>query len=230
MRPAYSQARQAAEANRLKDGDNDMRSYRGETQWTDDDGTVVTMYTYRFGMPQIGVVKPNGAKYHYVSVIPTEAGPDAALAAAIEQAKKYAMTDKQANYKQRRKVAKQQRFEARREAKVNAAKFLLVKWAFDYGDEFDVCGSQVYSQQGWQSEHSALQNARWPMEKYFGTNESLTWSSLDDFMGNVTISPISEHEYKVLLKFSLHPYNAISQQGWPDVSDYEPEGEDAEKE
>lgn len=74
---------------------------------------------------------------------------------------------------------------------------LLVISDFNYADEFDVRGWAIKDQAKWQA-HLAEVKAYFDhgdeLENYFGTNESIIWSSYDDYANGFTMRPITDDE------------------------------------
>lgn len=78
---------------------------------------------------------------------------------------------------------------------------LLLKYRNNYADEFDVKGFLVLSQSAWE-EHKELaskvfkQNGE--VEVGFGTNESISYHSLEDYLGSFKVSELTQDQYQVL--------------------------------
>ena len=95
----------------------------------------------------------------------------------------------------------------------------LVKWEFDYADEFEVYGHMVYdTKEYWEK---TLSNAKKLIEKhgiqeiYFGTNEYLEFYHPKD-LDNYKIFEITDEEANTIIKYfdicggNIDPYGRLS--------------------
>lgn len=91
---------------------------------------------------------------------------------------------------------------------------LLIQFDSNYADEFDVEGFLVMTKEEWETHKAAIQkrfDALPPkdpskyygeeLEAYFGTNESLSWGSMDAYLHDFKVTEISDEEHAVLKKF-----------------------------
>jgi hypothetical protein len=91
--------------------------------------------------------------------------------------------------------------------------YVLVKFKKDYADEFDVTGVMVVSKETWEKELEKFKTAKYPFEKYFGTNEYLEFDSFKDAMRSFKVYDLTQEEYEILKKF-FHEYSDIIQFGF----------------
>lgn len=80
---------------------------------------------------------------------------------------------------------------------------LLIKFNSDWADEFDVSGFMVISFKDWQNHITNVAKqflSTSEIEVYFGTNESMTYESLLNYINKFTITPINSEEFLVLKK------------------------------
>lgn len=78
---------------------------------------------------------------------------------------------------------------------------VLVKYSFDYADEFSVSGFGVYTIEEWSVIKSSIKNSieiNPDKEYYFGTNEYLTFSDYESWESGLDVIYISQSEAKVL--------------------------------
>lgn len=83
---------------------------------------------------------------------------------------------------------------------------ILVKYNFDYADEFDVYGIVLFDTQ--EEFDRSLNETREEIEsvtskggqwkRYFGTNEAILINSFDEYMEGLTIQEITEEEAEVV--------------------------------
>ena len=90
-------------------------------------------------------------------------------------------------------------------------KYYLLKYDDNYADEFDISGFRVYDEPGYDSFKERVKSAKYPQERYFGTNEFVEFDSAKDYLKRIDISEISEIEAKVLMK--LFSYGDYAQYG-----------------
>ena len=85
---------------------------------------------------------------------------------------------------------------------MNDTKYWALKQVCDYADEFMVEG--FWTAQGETKEEilEKLVNpkTKFPVERYFGTNEYIEFASKKDFYSTIKIEEISKFEYDVLTK------------------------------
>lgn len=132
--------------------------------------------------------------------------------------------------------------------------YILVKFDDNYGDEFDVHGFRVFTQESYvewldrvnkefalakkrddkkaaefvpkYKGHTYDKYSNSGVEMYFGSNEFLQWLNQEDFHTSVTTSLISEVEKDFLVKQFTE---SVESYGWgvfPDFDSYEEELED----
>jgi len=80
---------------------------------------------------------------------------------------------------------------------------LLIKSSYDYGDEFDCkCFMPFNTREDYETWLGDIQRQLdedgSPIEHYFGTNEYLTISNVEDVVDSLTIIEISDEEQAVL--------------------------------
>ena len=83
---------------------------------------------------------------------------------------------------------------------------LLIKLHRNWADEFDVEGMVVMNADQWEA-HKAMAKARFEEKDYielgFGTNESLEFSSYEDYLDAFAVLELTLEEYEVFRKFFL---------------------------
>ena len=83
---------------------------------------------------------------------------------------------------------------------------LLIKLHRNWADEFDVEGFVVMDTPQWEA-HKVMAKAQFEekgyIERYFGTNEALEFSSFKDYMDAFAVLELSMEEYEVFKKFFL---------------------------
>ena len=84
---------------------------------------------------------------------------------------------------------------------------VLVKMQKDYADEFDVYGFTVLSDKKWKQMQEVFKCIEFPSEYYFGTNEMLTFESVDEIMQCLKIVDLSLEAEKVLRKLFSPTYS-----------------------
>jgi hypothetical protein len=77
----------------------------------------------------------------------------------------------------------------------------LVDSAVNWADEFDVYGFHIFSDEDWKEYLSFLDDITYPRERYFGTNESVEFSSKEEYLQQLRITDISKDEEVVLRRF-----------------------------
>lgn len=87
-------------------------------------------------------------------------------------------------------------------------KQLLLKYSNNYADEFDVEGFLVLSASAWEK-HKELAakvfQKQSDVEVGFGTNESINYYSLEDYLGSFKVTEITQEQYQVLWDlFGVH--------------------------
>lgn len=94
-------------------------------------------------------------------------------------------------------------------------KYLLIKCGSNYSDEFDVDCFQVMTESEWES-HKKEAAKRFSSNEdevgcLFGTNESVFWSSLEDYLDQCSVTELSEQDYQTMKKcFGNEDTNDIS--------------------
>ena len=94
------------------------------------------------------------------------------------------------------------------------SKYVKLETSYDYADEFDVPGYTVVTSTRWEQmkirliEYFAKRPTpknRWEhvVEIYFGTNEALSFSSAEEVINGVSITPVNEEQYKVLSQLGM---------------------------
>jgi hypothetical protein len=80
--------------------------------------------------------------------------------------------------------------------------FVLVKFQANYADEFDVYGFAVFQASTWEEIKELARDLDWsnPIERYFGTNEAITFKSYADYIHHFKVTTISEAEFLMLKK------------------------------
>ena len=85
------------------------------------------------------------------------------------------------------------------------SEYRLLQFTDDYADEFDIAGFWVCREkQSNEYFEKAKVAFEFPRELYFGTNESIEYSSAEEFESNFTISEITKSQYD-FLKETLAP-------------------------
>jgi hypothetical protein len=72
---------------------------------------------------------------------------------------------------------------------------VLVQYEDNYADEFDIEGFMVMTAADWTQHTREAENADWPQEKYFGTNEYTSYYSAKDYLDCFTVTPLNDVEY-----------------------------------
>ncbi len=83
---------------------------------------------------------------------------------------------------------------------MNNNQHILVTFNTNWADEMDITGFRVFTQAEWDAEWSALSPSAFPMEVYFGTNESNEYDTKEDLLAEYTLTPISFEEAVMLDK------------------------------
>lgn len=76
----------------------------------------------------------------------------------------------------------------------------LVIFNEDWADEFDMHGFEVMDDEELEAFNNGIDNAKYPVEAGFGTNESFIWETPDEVRQAFTITEISAIEVGVLTK------------------------------
>ena len=74
----------------------------------------------------------------------------------------------------------------------------LLKWQMDWADEFDMTGMEVLTPSEWQNFQASVQNANYPVEAGFGTNEYYEFRSADEVMSGFKVIEITDDEAETL--------------------------------
>lgn len=85
--------------------------------------------------------------------------------------------------------------------------YILAKFDDNYADEFDVHGFMVMDQEYYNQFVKDLPKIKFPNEIWFGTNEGITFQSLDEYKKAFTFQEIDENEYLVLKKLFGNTYS-----------------------
>jgi|SRR6185369_5874980 len=88
-------------------------------------------------------------------------------------------------------------------------KKLLIKFDNNYADEFDVEGFLVLSQQDWEKHQElakkVFKQKGGEVEVGFGTNEAVSYYSLEDYLSSFDVTEITQEQYQVLWDlFGVH--------------------------
>ena len=82
---------------------------------------------------------------------------------------------------------------------------VLVQYADNWADEMDLVSLAVMTEAGWESYREALAAAEYPVEIYFGTNESTEYGSAVALLGKFKVTPVQSEDdayFGALLKAS----------------------------
>jgi len=74
----------------------------------------------------------------------------------------------------------------------------LVKFEYNYADEFDVTGWRLMNQERMDKFNEGIEKAKYPRECYFGTNEALVLETKEDILSALEIIEINDMEANVL--------------------------------
>lgn len=96
-------------------------------------------------------------------------------------------------------------------------KMLLIKFDSNYADEFDLKGFTVMTETDWEKHKAGVKKmfdalpeptadksgyvSHPEIEKYFGTNEMLSWTSFDSYVYSFKVTEITDEEHATLKKF-----------------------------
>ncbi len=72
--------------------------------------------------------------------------------------------------------------------------FYFVHFDDNYVDEFDISGFRVFTDPEYMAWMNDLQKKQFPIEYYFGTNESVEYKTLENYKNHLTLQDISEEE------------------------------------
>lgn len=75
---------------------------------------------------------------------------------------------------------------------------ILVTFSTNWADEMDIAGFRVFTQAEWDAEWSTLSASAFPMEVYFGTNESNEYDTKEDLQKEYTVTPLTPAEVVLL--------------------------------
>lgn len=78
--------------------------------------------------------------------------------------------------------------------------FCFVHFDDNYADEFDISGFRVFTDPEYMAWMNDLQKKQFPIECYFGTNESIEYKNLEAYKNRLTLESISKDEYNILKK------------------------------
>lgn len=76
----------------------------------------------------------------------------------------------------------------------------LVIFSDDWSDEFEMNGFELMDDEELKAFNNGIDNAEYPVESGFGTNESFIWESPDEVRRTFAITEINENEVAVLEK------------------------------
>jgi hypothetical protein len=99
------------------------------------------------------------------------------------------------------------------EKRVNTEKILneytnvYVKFEGDYADEFYVNGFVVVTSDSWKEYLESLNEMEFPIEKYFGTNESMEFESAQSYLDQIDVKGVTDEEFAVFKKFFGKSYS-----------------------
>ena len=99
------------------------------------------------------------------------------------------------------------------------SKYFLVRYSVDYADEFDVEGMKIFTEAEYNSfldnqsyakdleEKGEREVGEWGMiELYFGTNEFLSFDSVDEVIKALEVQEITEQEFNTLKSLGLDSF------------------------
>lgn len=81
---------------------------------------------------------------------------------------------------------------------MNNNQHILVTFNTNWADEMDIAGFRVFTRAEWDAEWSGLSASAFPMEVYFGTNESNEYDTKEELQKEYTVTPISHAEVVML--------------------------------
>lgn len=87
----------------------------------------------------------------------------------------------------------------------------LIKFKKDWADEFDVHGIRVLSNEQWNKLKEAIENVKYPLEIYFGTNEDFVFTNSQDTLRELNVTEIEDCEADI---FKQHFGNKF---GWDPI-------------
>ena len=79
-----------------------------------------------------------------------------------------------------------------------AQKFYLIKYEYNYGDEFDIEGFQILDENEMKDINEGIDKANYPKEYYFGTNEEIEWKNSKEVRDGITVTELTNTEYHIL--------------------------------
>lgn len=71
---------------------------------------------------------------------------------------------------------------------------VLIKWEQNWADEFDMTGFQILSDEDYNRFIDRINNADYPVEASFGTNESYEFESIEDITRSIDAITLTEKE------------------------------------
>lgn len=84
--------------------------------------------------------------------------------------------------------------------------FYMIKFQHDWADEHNVYGIKMCDALGLEEVMTAAEEAEYPCEKGFGTNQWFEWSSLDEWKRGIKVIELSWHDYSVICNaFGFEP-------------------------
>lgn len=81
------------------------------------------------------------------------------------------------------------------------SKKLLVIFDDNWADEMDIAGFDIFTKEHWEYKKLELEHTKFPQEVGFGTNESNTYDSAEEFLSMFKEQEISKEEEKIIRKF-----------------------------
>jgi len=75
---------------------------------------------------------------------------------------------------------------------------LLIIFNGDWADEMDVDGFMIVSKECWKYKQLEWEHTSFPQELYIGTNESMEYENMEEYLRNFKVKDISDEEEKVI--------------------------------
>jgi len=85
-------------------------------------------------------------------------------------------------------------------------KKVLVLFNDDWADEMDMNGFSIMREDQWNWHVSALKASVYPIEHYFGTNESNEYNSAEEIIRCYTVKAITDEEAEVIKRLISNDY------------------------
>jgi len=80
---------------------------------------------------------------------------------------------------------------------------LLIKFEGNWADEMDIYGFTIMTVKQWEYKKNEIRHTPFPLEVYFGTNESEDYETPEEYLRNFKVKEITKDEVKVLKKLFL---------------------------